>query len=99
MAESYSTRPSQLLGVDDPYAAWCIDEVSYTWGMAVDGAVERARHNVDDPQHGNAAASAELERLLREPKDITSDGSAPTTGRFRDPAQDMLSSQARRRSQ
>jgi hypothetical protein len=29
MAQAYATRPSELLGLDDPYVAFCLDEALY----------------------------------------------------------------------
>lgn len=28
MAQRYSTTPAQLLGIDDPVAAWCVNEAA-----------------------------------------------------------------------
>ena len=27
MAQLYQARPSRIAGIDDPYEAWCLDEV------------------------------------------------------------------------
>lgn len=96
MAEAYSCRPSDLLGIEDPYSAWCMDEAAFTWGMAVDSAVSRARHAQENVELKEAAATAELERLLSEPKE---EGDEPvvSTGKFRDPAADFAAALARRK--
>lgn len=55
-AKTWSTRPSQLLGLDQPYLAYCVDEAVATWGNHVvneldkidgktDKEVNRKRHN------------------------------------------------------
>lgn len=96
MAETYHCRPSALLGVEDPYSAWCLDEVSYTWGTSVESAVERARTSVDDAQQGFQLATAELTRLLRDPEADQEQVEVVAPGRFRDPADEFAQAQARR---
>lgn len=33
MAEMYRTRPSRLLGIEDDYTAWCVDEAIMWFGI------------------------------------------------------------------
>lgn len=35
LAQRYGCRPSDLLKVDDPYQAWCIDEAAAIAGMGI----------------------------------------------------------------
>jgi hypothetical protein len=97
MAQTYGCRPSELLGVEDPYSSWCLDEVTFTWGSTVDSSVERARSSVDDPAHGNDAATAELNRILSQPREKEQDEvEAPAPrGVFRDPVADFAAAKAR----
>lgn len=55
-AQLWSTRPSDLAGIDDPYLAFCFDDAVATWGNYVtqelekikgkkEKDVERKRHN------------------------------------------------------
>jgi hypothetical protein len=39
-ATEFKTRPSTLLGVTDEYAAYCIDQSVYTFGSALQHALE-----------------------------------------------------------
>jgi hypothetical protein len=39
-AQEFKTRPSALLGVEDAYAAYCIDQSVYTFGSALEHELE-----------------------------------------------------------
>lgn len=52
-----STRPSTLLGVEDEYAAFCLDEIVYEWGQFVDGEMEKA--SVTDRQQRRSMEKAQ----------------------------------------
>jgi hypothetical protein len=45
MAKAYRTRPSQLLGLNDPYLAYCLDEVAL-W-LTVEATDKEGRLNLD----------------------------------------------------
>lgn len=91
----YHVKPSELLGLDDPYVAWCLDEATYMWGSHVDHEVDRAGHK---KQKGEDALKNKrlltLNRLLdaeemplsvSEPVAETPNADVPK-GKFRDPA-------------
>lgn len=40
-SQSFSCRPSDLLGLDDPYAAWCLDAACYDFGSALESEISR----------------------------------------------------------
>lgn len=47
MARAYGQRPSTLLGVDDPLAAYQFDHAVFSLEEAIDGALGRVRHRLD----------------------------------------------------
>lgn len=42
MAEQFQTTPSSLLGLDDPYTRYCLDEAVYIWGRHVENELAKA---------------------------------------------------------
>lgn len=42
MATTYHQRPSALIGVDDPYLAYCVDEMAFIVGMFPEPVDEQA---------------------------------------------------------
>lgn len=38
----WHSRPSELIGLDDPYVSWCFDEVVYSWGNFVTNELDKA---------------------------------------------------------
>lgn len=47
MARAYGTRPSTLLGVDDPLVAYQFDHAVFALDEAIEGALDRERHRLD----------------------------------------------------
>ena len=45
MAMLYKVRPSSLLAIDDPYAAWCLDEAIAEYTLRL-----RAGHKLRPPE-------------------------------------------------
>jgi hypothetical protein len=39
-AKAYSTRPSVMLGIEDPYVAYCLDSAVFTFGQALKAELE-----------------------------------------------------------
>jgi hypothetical protein len=39
-AKTFNARPSDLMGVQDLYAAYCLDTACGEWGRAIEGALE-----------------------------------------------------------
>ena len=54
MSQTYRTPPSRLLGIDDPYEAWGLDEAvaDYTLRIAA-GAVPKSEQPEDDRPKNN----------------------------------------------
>jgi hypothetical protein len=46
-SKTYSTRPSQLLDVGDPYAAYCLDSAVSFFGNAVEHALSEVKGKGD----------------------------------------------------
>lgn len=79
MAKQFRARPSQLVGVDDPYIAYCFDDATYTWGIFVEGKLSEAENGVSKPDQRRAARERMWKQIFE------ADESKPT-GMFRDPA-------------
>jgi hypothetical protein len=82
MSQAYSCRPSSLLGIQDDYLAWCMDQACFAWGSFVAGQLEVATIDPDrlnDPKvqqsiHRRRAAE---QRLLYLPlRGLHQDGDA-----------------------
>lgn len=83
MARAYHCRPSELLGVQEPYEAYCLDEALYLWGSYIENTVAQAGTNINDKRMRQVTKDRMLSSLLAEPD-------APVkAGTFRDPA-DLL---------
>lgn len=61
----WSTRPSELLGLDDPYVGWCIDEAVYSWGNFVESQMDEA---VASAQRGKGKRKKIDENKIRQQK-------------------------------
>lgn len=81
MAEQYSSRPSQLLGISDPYTAWCLDDAVYAWGMHVEAELEKASSEGSDEKQRKNKVKLAWRRLF------PSEGEheEASTSQFRDP--------------
>lgn len=57
MVKRYGRQPSRLVGVDDPYAAYCLDEACMyiLCRIEADGRLPRSLERLSEP-HGNADA-------------------------------------------
>lgn len=78
-ADTWSTTPSTLLGVDDEYAAYCLNQAVAYVGKFIDGEMDKAASGAKNEK---AAASAR-DRVLKHYLDARPDKS---TSRFADPA-------------
>jgi len=59
MSKRYSQRPSRLVGVEDPYAAYCLDEACMyiLCRIESDGRLPRSLERLSEPR-GNGATVA-----------------------------------------
>ena len=78
MAKEYSSRPSQLLGIEDPYSAWCLDDAVYAWGTHVEAELKRATTGAKNEAEAKRKHDAVWNKLFR------GEG-GPDTNQFRDP--------------
>lgn len=85
MSEAYSSRPSEILHIEDPYTAWCIDEATFMWGNHVEGSLNDASNKAKSDSQKHAARLRVLTNLLSS-KDTEGEAEAPAKGKFRDPA-------------
>lgn len=83
MAQRYRVRPSELISVDEPYAAFCFDDACSLWGLHVERRVQEAGSTITNPSLRQMTQQATLAGLLRGGK---KEVSAPSV-KFRDPAE------------
>jgi hypothetical protein len=46
-AKAFGARPSELLALADPFAAYCLDNAVSEWGMAVEAAINKVEGKTD----------------------------------------------------
>lgn len=66
MSQTWTTRPSELIGLTDSYAAWCLDEACMAFGQACEEVMSDARargKGKTDAQRNGAAMNA-LRKML-----------------------------------
>lgn len=68
------------MGVDDPYSAWCLDEVVYLWGTHVESEIERASQEGKDEKQKRNKINLAWKRLFHEESEDAQSG-----GNFKDP--------------
>ena len=62
MAMMYRVRPSSLLAIDDPYAAWCLDEAVEEYALRISrGETPRPKPGAD----GEPGNNLELIRQIK----------------------------------
>jgi hypothetical protein len=100
MSRKFHCRPSQLLSIDDPYSAWCLDEAVYQFGVHVDSELERVGSDVKDDKQRQAMRVNYLQGILHRRPELRAreagatagkaDDKPVASGRFRDPAGDRV---------
>lgn len=96
MSKRYSCRPSQLMGIEDPYAAWCYDEAVYLWDLRVNNEMNEAEQNKRNQKKDSKTGVSEAEvaqvrdSAFKRMMALTTDGigkdDPPPKATFRDPA-------------
>lgn len=93
MARTYRCRPSQLIDIGDPYAAYCFDEACYAWGAHVETELAKASSGAKNEKEAAAKRSRQYQLLmtdLPEPDEDKSDKPKskpkPKPKQFKDPA-------------
>lgn len=84
MAQAYNCRPSQLIDVQDPYAAYCFDEAVYLWASYVRNAVTEAGEQIKGYQQKKIMQQRVLQTLLRTREQVAAE--EIPKGMYRDPA-------------
>lgn len=88
MANHYSCRPSQLLGLSEPdlwWEAYCLDEAVMILGNHIEKLMSDAEGRIKDDRQRNQARLTALKTFLA--KDSL--GAEPPKGAFADPAEFM----------
>lgn len=80
-SKALSQRPSTLLGVEDDYAAYCLDEAVVYFGMTLENMLESAGHK---PSKEERRAKQARERLIE--KIFSKDKEQAKGTGFADPA-------------
>lgn len=75
-AKTWASRPSELLTIDDPYTAYCVDQAVAAWGNFVESELAKIE--------GNTSTDVERKQLARLNELL---GKEQVKGRFRDPAE------------
>lgn len=82
MAQAFRSRPSELLGVSGSFRAFSVDRAVWTFGTAVEGAMDDAEKVL-----GNKAKPAMITQARQRVWDqFMGINAAEVPGRFRDPA-------------
>lgn len=63
MGKQYRQRPSQLVGVSDSYAAYCLDEAVYFYGTYVESELHNAVKGITDDKDGKKAEQKHRQTL------------------------------------
>lgn len=64
-AKTWGRRPSQLLGIDNDYHAYCLDEAVATWGSYVKSELDKVEGKND--KEINAKRQRKLLQLVEAP--------------------------------
>lgn len=69
LSRELKVRPSELLAIDDPLTAYCLDECVVTWGLFVRNELEKVGQKLSSKEKAiMAQRQAKLEALLGNPK-------------------------------
>lgn len=83
MSSKFHNPPSKLLGIDDVYWSWCIDEAVFMYGMGVEDQLNAAESAAPTQETKAGARMMKLKQLLEfdpfKPVD-------PAKPKFADPA-------------
>lgn len=63
-AESFSTTPADLLGVDDDYTRYCLNQAVNYFGKSAEARMEKAAAKAKNEKAANAARDRALKAIL-----------------------------------
>lgn len=88
MSQKFNQRPSSLLQLDDPYVAYCVDEVCFVWGTHVEYELELASRDPKDlTRKEYKQATARRTRTFTQLMDGEAEAKpVPRRSQFKDPA-------------
>jgi hypothetical protein len=81
MSQSLRSRPSELLGVSDPFVAYCVDRSIWTFAQTV----EKEQNDAETRLPKNAKDATKTHARQRVLDRYLGIETAKTPGRFRDP--------------
>lgn len=85
LAKACSCRPSELLGLNNSYAAYCLDEAVIYFGEMLDQALEEAAEGAKNAKVAHAKQMLVFEAWLNTPEEHQKNGTS-SKGAFRSPA-------------
>lgn len=78
VSRQYRTRPSELVGLTDTYAAWCFDEVVYLFGTYVESELRAAEEGAKTAKQAANKRKLKIHMLLEpRPTDFPVDETGP----------------------
>lgn len=69
MSRQHRSRPSALAGVSDPYAAYCLDEAVYIFGVYAENQLNEAEKGAKTDKQRANKRMMRLQTLLQEPEE------------------------------
>jgi hypothetical protein len=88
MANQWKTKPSELLYVDDPLAAYYLDRAVFYFGQAYEADIEDAVSDAKSKASAERAAQTVRDRWLRDgDEDTPQEESRERPAGFKDPAE------------
>lgn len=93
MAKQYNQRPSALVGLSDPYAAYCFDEAVYIFGTHVESELHAVSNKAKTAEEGQASRRNMLMHLLYDPPES---GESSSSDYWHDPTDPVSEETARR---
>lgn len=97
MANQYHVRPSALLAISDPYAAYCFDEAVYLFGTHVEFELHQVSAKAKTNEEAAASRRNMLAHLLFDPPESEGgEGAGGGNGYVHDPTDPVSEETARR---
>jgi hypothetical protein len=87
MANQWKTKPSELLNVDDPLAAYYLNRAVFYFGQAYEADIEDAVEQAKTKASAERAANTVRDRWLRDDEDTPQEQSQERPAGYKDPAE------------
>lgn len=89
MAKEFQCLPSQILNTQDDYAAYCLNESCFIWGVYVENELHKASRDSKDKKQNKEQETFMRKRKQRMASIMETDNKAhpAPAKRFKDPAE------------